>query len=371
MACRRTRKLWGHWGVLASTVTLTLLLLAIPGIAQAASADVAGVAKLAVPAVPAVPASATTAASAARSIASSTTAHVAAAVPAAQPAAHAVASVQAIAQKVTSGSPTSSPPTGTGSGSGASTPASASPPAASTGSVPQSATRSEPIADTIVRRVETTVSAAIGHTPDVARSPLPSRVKAIVADPVGLARTGSSVTVVAPSRSGGHRAHDGSWRPGAGHASRTRGPSSAHLLSAAVGGAAVAGEHLSNLSVSPPATGVPPGATAPPATGAARSPGPVAGHLSAGRDRPRAVARTGRVEVAGPIGWAAPATAAVAPGGSEGTPSGVAAGASAAAAAILGLAGLWLLRALLPGLLTLDIFPWQSTLRAMRLERPG
>jgi hypothetical protein len=334
--------------VLASTVTLTLLLLAIPGIAQAASADVAGVAKLAVPAVPAVPASATTAASAARSIASSTTAHVAAAVPAAQPAAHAVASVQAIAQKVTSGSPTSSPPTGTGSGSGASTPASASPPAASTGSVPQSATRSEPIADTIVRRVETTVSAAIGHTPDVARSPLPSRVKAIVADPVGLARTGSSVTVVAPSRSGGHRAHDGSWRPGAGHASRTRGPSSAHLLSAAVGGAAVAGEHLSNLSVSPPATGVPPGAPAPPA-----------------------VARTGRVEVAGPIGWAAPATAAVAPGGSEGTPSGVAAGASAAAAAILGLAGLWLLRALLPGLLTLDIFPWQSTLRAMRLERPG
>jgi hypothetical protein len=376
MACRRTRKLWGHWGVLASTVTLTLLLLAIPGVAQAASADIAGVAKVAVPAAPAVPGAATTAASAARSIAASTTAHVAAAVPAAQPAADAVASVQAIAQKVTSASAASSPPTGTGSGSGAPTAApAASPPAASPGSGPQSATRSEPIADTIVRRVETAVSGAIGHAPDVARSPLPSRIKAIVADPVALARTGTPVTVVAPSRSGGRGKHDGSWRggprSGAGPASRTRGLASAQLLRPAVGRAAVAGEHLWNLSVSPPATGVPPGATAPPATDAARSPGPVAGHLSAGRDRPRAVARTGRVEVASPIDWAAPATAAVAPGGSEGTSSGVGAGTSAAAAAILGLAGLWLLRALLPGLLTLDIFPWQSTLRAMRLERPG
>ncbi len=377
MACRRTRKLWGHWGVLASTMTLTLLLLAIPGIAQAASADIAGVAKVVVPAAPAVPASATTAASAARSIAASTTAHVAAVVPAAQPAADAVASAQAIAQKVPSGSPTSSPPTGTGSGSGAATAApAASPPAGPTGSVAQSATRSEPIGDTIVRHVETAVSGAIGRTPEVARSPLPSRVKAIVADPVGLARTGTSVTVVAPpSRSSGHRAHDGSWRGGprssAGHASPTRGPASLQVLGLAVGRAAVAGEHLSNLSVSPPATGVPPGATAPLATGAARSPGPVAGHLSAGRDRPRAVPRTGHVEVAGAIDWAAPATTAVAPGGSEGTSSGVGAGTSAAAAAILGLAGLWLLRALLPGLLTLDIFPWQSTLRAMRLERPG
>ncbi len=355
MACRRTRKLWGHWGVPASTMTLTLLLLAIPGIAQAASADVTGVAKLAVPASPVVPAGATMAASAARSIAASTTAHVAAAVPAAQPAADAVASAQAIAQTVTSGSPASSPPAGTGS-------------------VPQAATRSEPVADTIGRRVETAVSGAIGDTPDVARSPLPSRVEAIVADPGALARTGTSVTVVAASRSGGHRAHDGSRRGGprssAGHVSTTRDPASAHLLVAAVRGAAVAGQHLSTLPVSPPATGVPPGAT-PPATELARSPGPVAGHLSAGRDRPRAVARTGRAEVAVPVGWAAPSTAAVAPGGSEGTPSGVGAGTSAAAAAILGLAGLWLLRALLPGLLTLDIFPWQSTLQAMRLERPG
>ena len=354
MACRRTRKLWGHWGVPASTVTLTLLLLAIPGVAQAASADIAGVAKIA---VPAVPGGATTAASAARSIAASTTAHVAAAVPAAQPAADAVAGAQAIAQKVTSASPSaaSSPPTGAGS-------------------VPQPATRSEPIAEAIVRHVETAVSGATGHTPDVARSPLPSRIKATVADPVALARTGTSVTVVAPSRGGGHRTHEGSGhgapRSGAGPSSRTA-AASAQRLGPAVGRAAVAGEHLWNLSVSPPATGVPPGATAPPATGAARSPGPAGGHLSAGRDRPRAVARTGRVEVAGPIDWAAPASAAVAPGGSEGTSAGVGAGTSAAAAAILGLAGLWLLRALLPGLLTLDIFPWQSTLRAMRLERPG
>ena len=136
MACRRTRKLWGHRSVLASTVTLTLLLLATPGIAQAASADAAGVATVAVPAVPAVPAAATTAASAARSITSSATARVAAAVAAAQPAAKAVASAEAMAQKVTSTPPASSQPLG-GSSSGAPTSPPPPPPAGHAGSTSQ------------------------------------------------------------------------------------------------------------------------------------------------------------------------------------------------------------------------------------------
>ena len=46
-------------------------------------------------------------------------------------------------------------------------------------------------------------------------------------------------------------------------------------------------------------------------------------------------------------------------------------GVGAAAAALLAVAAIWLLNALLPGRLALDLFPWRSTMFAFRLERPG
>ena len=57
-------------------------------------------------------------------------------------------------------------------------------------------------------------------------------------------------------------------------------------------------------------------------------------------------------------------------------PAGAAAGASGgigagAAAAVLAVAMLWLLQALLPGRLALDLCPWRSAMLVWRLERPG
>ncbi len=375
MACRRTRKLWGHWGVLASTATLTLLSLAIPGIAQAASADVAGAARVAIPSAPAVPAAAVTAATSARSIASTATAHASAAMPAAQPAAAAVAAAEAVAQKVTS-SPSAasavssqpSSPQAVAGGSSSSPPP--PPPAVHSGSASQPDPSPGSLADTIVRHVETEVSAAIPHNvrPD---SPVPSQIKAIVADPVSVAHQGAPVTVVGPSSGRRHRGPSSSWRPdprsSSGHASASRTRAGTLLAGAAAPSAWLAAAPAPPQSASLSATGDRPGAVAPPTSDATGPPGS-GGHA---RDHLRTGSRAGRVDIATPVGSSAPATAAVAPAGSEGTSSGVGAGGSAAAAAIVGLAGLGLLRALLPGLLTLDIFPWQSTLRAMRLERPG
>ncbi len=67
--------------------------------------------------------------------------------------------------------------------------------------------------------------------------------------------------------------------------------------------------------------------------------------------------------IAPPISPTLPASAAA-----SGAGGGLAAG---AAGALLMAAALWLLQALLPGRLALDLFPWKSTLLALRLERPG
>lgn len=368
MACRRTRKLRGHWGVPASTVTLTLLMLAIPGIAQAASADVAGMVNAAVPGASAVPTSATTAASTTRSIASSTTARVAAAVPAAQPAAGAVAGTQAVVRNVTSGSSGSSPTAGGGSSSGAAT----QPSAVHSGSASSAGSSSEPIADTIVRHVETAVSGAIPHSRDVHPDiPVPTRARAVEAHPDPVARQGAPVTVIARSHHSGHRAPAGArrsaHRSSREHAAVNRGAGGGLLRPVTPGAPTAAAAWVS--SAASWATGGRPGAVVP--LSVASSPATGADHLRSVRPHARAGPRAARVDVAAPVDAAVPFSGALAPAGSEGTSPGVGAGTSAAAAAIVGLAGLWLLRALLPGLLTLDIFPWQSTLRAMRLERPG
>ena len=277
-----------------------------------------------------------------------------------------------MAQKVTSTPPASSQPLG-GSSSGAPTSPPPPPPAGHAGSTSQPDSSSGSLADTIVRHVETAVSGAIPHNvrPD---SPVPSRVKAIVADPDPLAHQGTPVAVVAPTRGGGHHAPAGSRRSGphssSDHASASLPPAGTPLAGPAASGARLTAALEASQSASLSATGARPGAVAPLAADTAGPPDG-ADHAAGIREHPRAVPRAGRVDIAGLVDSAAPATAAVAPAGSEGSGSGVGAGTSAAAAAILGLAGLWLLRALLPGLLTLDIFPWQSTLRAMRLERPG
>ena len=84
---------------------------------------------------------------------------------------------------------------------------------------------------------------------------------------------------------------------------------------------------------------------------------------SAPRSTSRAVSSSVTVSGAPPVPTSGPAGAAAS--GSSGV------GVGAAAAALLAAAALWLLQALLPGRLGLDLSPWQSTMLALRLERPG
>lgn len=64
--------------------------------------------------------------------------------------------------------------------------------------------------------------------------------------------------------------------------------------------------------------------------------------------------------------------AALPPGGTGGAGAGAGAGpAGAAAVALLVLAGVALLRSILPGLMTLDLLPWRSAVPALPPERPG
>lgn len=67
-----------------------------------------------------------------------------------------------------------------------------------------------------------------------------------------------------------------------------------------------------------------------------------------------------------------PESGSLPPGGSEGFAAG-AGGASpgASASAVLALAGMALLAALLPGLLSVDVSPWRSAVPTLELERPG
>jgi DNA polymerase III subunit gamma/tau len=67
-----------------------------------------------------------------------------------------------------------------------------------------------------------------------------------------------------------------------------------------------------------------------------------------------------------------PVPASLPPGGTGGAGAGAGAGpAGAAALALLVLAGIALLRSILPGLMTLDLLPWRSAVVGMQLERPG
>ena len=93
-----------------------------------------------------------------------------------------------------------------------------------------------------------------------------------------------------------------------------------------------------------------------------RSDGPR--HLAA---RPSGAVSTVSTPQLGP-----PVSANLPPGGAEGAAAGVGGGAAgAAAAALLALAGVCMLRALLPGLLGLGLAPARSALLVSRLERPG
>jgi hypothetical protein len=69
---------------------------------------------------------------------------------------------------------------------------------------------------------------------------------------------------------------------------------------------------------------------------------------------------------------APPVLAILPPGGAEGSAAGAGGGgAGATAAALLALVGVYMLRALLPGLLGLGLAPARSALLDLRLERPG
>jgi len=68
------------------------------------------------------------------------------------------------------------------------------------------------------------------------------------------------------------------------------------------------------------------------------------------------------------LGVALPLSASLSTGAATGTTG---SGTSAPAAALLTLMAAYILVALLPGRLALDVFPWQSAFVAFRLERPG
>jgi hypothetical protein len=117
-------------------------------------------------------------------------------------------------------------------------------------------------------------------------------------------------------------------------------------------------------------------ATAPPradASPAFRSAHPLAAprpHLAAPRHTPRASLPAPNIAAATPIGSpvpdSLPSTGTEGPGAGAGTGAG-----GAAAIALLALAAIALLRAFLPGLVTLDLPPWRSAILALPLERPG
>jgi len=87
-------------------------------------------------------------------------------------------------------------------------------------------------------------------------------------------------------------------------------------------------------------------------------------HIAPRRSRPGAAANMTPV--------ALPLSAALPPGGAEGSAAGAGgAAAGAATAALLVIVGLCILRALLPGLLGLGLAPARSAFLVSRLERPG
>ncbi len=114
------------------------------------------------------------------------------------------------------------------------------------------------------------------------------------------------------------------------------------------------------------------GASAEPAGAALDDPGPVSNSSKHAVSHTRARVRHGSTPGGGIVEAQVPDVASAPLSG--GAPSGAtpgAVGAGAAAGALLAVAFVWLLYGLLPGRLTLDLFPWQSALLASRLERPG
>jgi hypothetical protein len=118
-------------------------------------------------------------------------------------------------------------------------------------------------------------------------------------------------------------------------------------------------------------------AVTPPAADAAIGATELVGSFPSGAEhRAAAPERRSRLHGAGQVNVAvaldgAPLATGYAPPGGVGGASGGGVGAGGAAAALFGLIALWLLRALLPRLLALDLFPLISALCAQRLERPG
>ena len=114
--------------------------------------------------------------------------------------------------------------------------------------------------------------------------------------------------------------------------------------------------------VTPPLPGLPQGSTQVAVA--------VAGHQRSGVRRRSSRANSAPVGSSITVAGAPPLPTPL-PGGAAASGAIGGVGVGAAAAALLALAALWLLTALLPGRLTLDLFPWQSTMLALRLERPG
>jgi hypothetical protein len=315
MAWPRLRKLWGQTGLLASTLALGLVLLAIPGTARALSPTAA---------VPNVQASVASAANAGASIAK----HVDAA----------VAAVRRPASTATATAHTASPQ-------------------------PQTIPSSTP---TAAPRIRIAV-----HRPDPA-APASVSVRVIVPSVApnhfgpGTRTRGVAARRSPPSGSEHRSTHRS--RPAQQPSTRpiARSSSSSFPWSSA-------GRALDAIQTFPPTAIADSVAAVPTQPGAGRPPPSMrtARGVSERHERMPMPPRAGKIHVAAAVDGAPPGTAFVPPGGTEGASSGGVGAAGGATAVLLGVAALWLLRSLLPGLLTLDLFPWQSALRAMRLERPG
>jgi hypothetical protein len=116
--------------------------------------------------------------------------------------------------------------------------------------------------------------------------------------------------------------------------------------------------------------------TGPPATAAVDSQqGSARSHQEAAAQRAARVPRASEWSTIVPasslfVDAPQPSSTSLAGGAAAGSSAG-GGSSGAAAAALLAVAALWLLAALLPGRLALDLFPWQSAMLALRLERPG
>jgi hypothetical protein len=164
-----------------------------------------------------------------------------------------------------------------------------------------------------------------------------------------------------------------SARPGQGHARPT--PGAHHTPPRSAGRAQWTGYRSDRSLVGPPGSG-------PFELGVEWAPAGPDGHLSStGSHRLGPVLRIvavrrlepqqGLADATADAPLTPPVSASLPPGGAVSPAGGGGGAAGAAAAALLALAAVALLRALLPGLLAVDLLPWRSALLAFRLERPG